>query len=470
VIETATAEPRQRLHPLSPLLHSAKYMAVLIAAISIQGAAQLGVTGFLGTVVVAMVFATAYAALSWLVTGYHVVGRELRIYNGVLVRRTRAIPLERVQAVDVVRPLLARLAGLAELRLEVVGGTETEAPLAYLTVADAAALRSRLLALAARAGAVVAPPDAAAAPEPPPVPAEQPLHAVVNRDVLISQLLTPQVIFLPFGIAVVVAQYWFDPGAWSFVVLASMVLAIIGVIRQPVRRILSDWNFRLALQQPAGGETGPDLRVRSGLTETRSQTVPLRRVQAVGVTWPLLWRHRHWLRCRLDVAGYGRQEARAGNPDRLLPVGDLATARRLTGVVLPGVDLAELGLTGPPRRARWLAPFRTPILGAALDERVFATRDGRITRRVVVVPYQRLQSVRVTQGPLQRWLDLANVYADTAGSLTAVAYHRELAEARRLAGELTERARLAREAERAARQQAAGRAAEAPADDPATTG
>jgi putative membrane protein len=465
VIETAaTAEPRQRLHPLSPLLHSAKYMAVLIAAISIQGAAQLGLAGFVGTVIVAMVFATAYAALSWLVTGYHLVGRELRIYNGVLVRRTRAIPLERVQAVDVVRPLLARFAGLAELRLEVVGGTETEAPLAYLTIADAAALRTRLLALSARAGAEAPPPSAA--PQQPPAPEERPLHAVVNRDVLISQLLTPQVIFLPFGIAAVVAQYWFG-GAWSFVVLASMVLAIIGVIRQPVRRIMSDWNFRLALQQP---DQTPDLRVRSGLTETRSQTVPLHRVQAVGVTWPLLWRHRHWLRCRLDVAGYGRQEARGGNPDRLLPVGDLATARRLTGVVLPGVDLAALRLTGPPRRARWLAPFRTPILGAAVDERVFATRDGRVTRRLVVVPYQRLQSVRVTQGPLQRRLGLANVYADTAGSLTAIAYHRELAEARTLAGELTERARLAREAERAARQPAPSRAAEAPADDPSTTG
>ena len=78
------------------------------------------------------------AVVSWYNTGYHIVGRELRVYEGLLWRRTRAIPLERLQAVEVVRPLLAQLTGLAELRLEVVGGGKTEAPLAYLTVADAA--------------------------------------------------------------------------------------------------------------------------------------------------------------------------------------------------------------------------------------------------------------------------------------------------------------------------------------------
>jgi putative membrane protein len=442
-------EPRQRLHPLSPLLHSAKLLAALIAALSFQGFAQLGWRGFLGIVVVGMVAVVAYSVLTWLVTGYHVVGRELRIYDGVVVRRSRAIPLERLQSVELIRPLLARFAGLAELRLEVVGGGKTEAPLAFLTITDAAALRHRLLALAAGFGAPAggAPAEAEGtnAPPPTPVPLEHPLHTVDNREVVVSQLLTPQVVFLPVAIGLVVMQYWFG-GAWSWVVFASMAAAIIGVIQQPARRIMADWNFRLAIQDPPPGKPFPGLRVRQGLTETRSQTVALNRIQAVGVTWPLLWRRRQWLRCRLDVAGYG-PSGQADRPyDRLLPVGDLETGSRLTAVVLPGVDLRALPLSTPPRRARWLAPWRAPILGSALTDRVFATRDGRITRELVVVPYQRLQSVRLVQGPLQRALGLATVFADTAGALTAAAHHRELAEARWLAAELTERARAARDA------------------------
>lgn len=455
-------EPRRRLNPLSPLLNSAKTTAALIAVISIQGFVQLGWPAGLGVVLVVMCGAAAISVVSWLVTGYHVVGRELRIYDGVLVRRARAIPLERLQSVEVVRPLLARAVGLAELRLEVVGGAKTEAPLAFLTIAEATALRERLLALAARAGAPAvpaavrpaptaplagAPTEADTGPGPagaPPLPAEQPLHRVVNRDVVVSQVLTPQVMFLPVGVAMVVVQSVFGT-AWSLVALLSTVVAVIGVVQQPVRRVLSDWDFRLALQQPRPGHRHPGLRLRHGLTETRSQTVPLHRVQAVGVIWPLLWRRRRWLRCRLDVAGVTSQD-QIGASDQLLPVGDLATARFLVDVVLPGVDLTALGLTPVPRRARWLAPLRQPVLAAGLTDHAVATRDGRITRQVVIVPYQRIQSVRIVQGPRQRWLGLATVHVDTAGSLRAVAHHRDLAEARQLAGELTERARAARAA------------------------
>lgn len=452
-LAAAQAEPRRRLNPLSPLLNSAKTIGALIAAISIQGFLQLGWPAGFGVVLVAITLTVAVSVVSWLVTGYHVVGRELRIYDGVLVRRTRAIPLERLQSVEVVRPLLARAVGLAELRLEVVGGGKTEAPLAFLTVAEAAALRERLLALAVRVGALTGPPDRPESDEAVQQPsdgepAERALHRVVNREVLISQLLTPQVMFLPFGVALVATQSLFRT-AWSVVVLLSMIFAVIGVVQQPVRRILSDWNFRLALRDPPPGERYPGLRLRHGLTETRSQTIPLNRVQAITVTWPLLWRRRRWLRCRLSVAGIRVSEESIGASDRLLPVGDLETAERLVGEVLPGVELTAVRLTPPPDRARWLAPVQGRLLGAGLAEQVLATREGRVTRHLVIVPYLRIQSVRVVQGPLQRLLGLATMRVDTAGTTPAVAYHRSVPEARWLAGEITERAAAARMAEAA---------------------
>lgn len=450
---TYATEPVQRLHPLTPVLTGFKAIAGLVAVLSVQGAFRLGWRGFIGTLLVTMCLAVAFSVVSWLVTGYHVVGRELRIQEGLLVRRSRAIPLERLQAVEVVRPLLARLVGLAELRLEVVGGGKTEAPLAYLTVADAVALRRRLLALAQGAGAApaptgdgprdepVEPSDApASGVEAATAPPERHLHTVVNQDVLVSQLLTPQVMFLPVAIVTVVAQYWFGE-TWGFVALASMLVAIIGVLQQPARRIMSDWNFRLSVSE-AG------LRVRHGLTELRSQTVPVHRIQAVIVVWPLLWRGMRWLRCRLHVAGYGLTQT--GTSDRLLPVGDLATGRRLVAEVLDQVELTALPLQPAPARARWAAPLSAPILAAGLHDRVFATRDRRLTREIVLVPYSRIQSVRLVQGPLQRLLGLASVHTDAAGGLTATARHRDLAEARSLADALTERARIAREADRAA--------------------
>ncbi|MGC4747694.1 PH domain-containing protein [Micromonospora sp. DT201] len=435
-------EPRQRLHPLSPLLHGAKSLFVVIAGLSWSTLSRVGFGWFAAMVAALALGATVLSVISWYNTGYHLVGRELRVHEGLLWRRTRAIPLERLQAVEVVRPLLAQLTGLAELRLEVVGGGKTEAPLAYLGVADAARLRERLLALAGRVTQPSVPGHAApavvpGAAAPPATTPGRPLHAVRNQNLLISQLLTPQAFLLPFGVAFVVVQF-LTAGSWSFVAVASTLTAMAGVLLQPVRRVLDDWNFRLARDDGT-------LRVHNGLLETRSQTVPLARVQTVRATWPLLWRVNGWLRLRLEVAGYSVTEADDRNrPDRLLPVGDLPTATMIVAEVLPGVRLDALALSPPPRRTRWLHPLGRAAFGAGLFEQVFATRSGRLTRQLVIVPYARIQSVRVVQGPLQRRLGLASVHADTAGGSGATAQDRDLAEAWTLAAELNARAHAAR--------------------------
>jgi putative membrane protein len=435
-------EPRRRLHPLSPLLHSAKALVVIVVALSWQTLRQVGFGWFALMVLVLVLGAIAMSVISWYNTGYHVVGHELRVYEGLLWRRTRAIPLERLQSVEVVRPLLAQLTGLAELRLEVVGGGKTEAPLAYLSVADAAALRDRLLVIAGRSAAPVAPEGSAAevtGAAPVRVPGDGPLLlAVRNRDLVISQLLTPQALSLPIGVAFVVLQFGYDP-SWSFIGVASTLTAIAGVLLQPVRRVLSDWNFRLSRDDTA-------LRLRFGLVETRAQTVPVDRVQGVTATWPLLWRGHGWLRLTLDVAGVAGQENGNGNEtDRLLPVGTADVADRVAGAVLPGVQLGTLAFQPPPERTRWFHPLARPKLGVALTDKIVATREGLLARTVMMVPFARIQSVRVVQGPLQRLLGVATVYVDTARGRSAALRDRDLAEAWWLAAELAERGRVARQ-------------------------
>ncbi|MGH3646135.1 MAG: PH domain-containing protein, partial [Micromonosporaceae bacterium] len=128
-----------------------------------------------------------------------------------------------------------------------------------------------------------------------------------------------------------------------------------------------------------------------------------------------------------------------------LPVADPDTAQRVIARVLPDVDVARLPLVAVPPQARYRAPLRYRVLAAGLTDRVFAAYSGLLTRHLAVVPYQRIQSVRVVQGPWQRWLGLASVHVDTAGlTIAAIAEHREFAEAQQLAQLLTDRARQAR--------------------------
>ncbi len=245
-----------------------------------------------------------------------------------------------------------------------------------------------------------------------------------------------QVWAVPFALVLVVMQFAFSP-IRSFVGIASTISALIGVFVAPARRVFNDWNFRI-LAEPTG------LRLAHGLVETRSQTLPAGRVQSVELVWPLLWRPAGWLHGRIDIAGYGGGEREGTHVNQLFPVGDLVTARRVLAEVLNGVDLTLLDRSGVPGRARWLAPLRKPQLGAGVDPLVFAAWDGFVTRRLVVVPYERIQSVRIVQGPLQRLLNLASVHVDTAGNVQATAAHRDVGDARLLAAELVSRARSAR--------------------------
>lgn len=421
------AEPRHRLHPVTPLLKGLRMLVLVIGLFSWQGYEQLGPLRWGIGAILVLLGALAIAAVSWWTTGYQIRGRELRISEGVVWRRTRAIPLERLQTADLVKPALARLFGVAELRLEVVGAARAEAPLAYLSTPAAHRLREHLLALAGARGHVVAGQRTE----------HRTLHVVSNRRVLAAQLLTPHAWFVPVALAASFLPYYQrQPLTLSLVAVGSVATALIGALQAPVRRILDDWNFRIR-EDEAG------LRLRHGLLSTRSQTVPRARIQAVGVTWPLMWRPMGWLKARMDVAGVGSLDREAMKGGVLLPVADVDTGRDVLAEVL-GIDLMAVPISPAPDRARFLAPLRYRMLAIGHDGRMVYARDGWLIRRLVIAPLARAQSVRVVQGPLQRLLGLADVHIDTAGRLHVVGEHRDVREAYELAATLATAARAAR--------------------------
>ena len=95
-----------------------------------------------------IVFALASAAygwVHWLVTRWRIEGDTLRIETGLVRKDSRRLPLGRIQAVDIVRPLLARLLGLSELRIRLAGSGSTDGRLAFLSETQANELRLVLL-------------------------------------------------------------------------------------------------------------------------------------------------------------------------------------------------------------------------------------------------------------------------------------------------------------------------------------
>jgi putative membrane protein len=412
-------------------MRGGRFLLVLAAIAGQQGLRQVDRIGTV-TVGLGVVAATALAVLAgyviWRRTRYRLTTTELQVDSGVLTRRSRRVPLARLQSVDVVRPAVARLLGLAELRLEVVGGGDRgEAPLAYLTESHAQQLRRRMLALSAGREE---PADEPAVPDT--VLVTVPTGVLLASALLGAPLVATVVLLLVLLVVLVL------PDLQAMPILLGALPVYLGTLTVAVKRVLAEYGFQVA-------ETPDGLRLRHGLLDTRSQTIPAGRVQTVRVREPLAWRPWGWVRVEVDVAGYssrrGEEEAAT---NALLPVAPRLLAEALVGRVLGGpLPAAQAPV---PRRARWRAPLSTRRLRAGLDERHLVTTHGVLTTTTDVVPLAKVQSLRVTSGPWQRRLGLATVHADTAGRRLpgGAARHRDAAEARALLAELAARSRTAR--------------------------
>lgn len=422
----AAEVPWTRLHPLSPLVHAGRSVVPLLLLV-LPGAVggghdagrAVGELGLLGVVLV-------LGVVSWLVTRWRVHGGDLQIKTGLVRRQSLRVPLARIQAIDVVSPALARLIGLAEVRVVVAGHGSGRTRLAYLRAGEAQRVRARLLALAHGL--------AEGTPEPP----SRPVLRVDNGRLVLAVLLTaPTLLALALLLAEVAAA-----AVTGSATTASLLPLLLGVAAVPARRLNAELGFSVA-------EAGDGLRLRGGALQTRSETVPFGRVQGVRWIQPLLWRPFGWVRLEVDVARQStprRDEQEARTLSRaLLPVGSREQAAWLLARVLPGAGVEPPAGSGPPRRARWRAPLGYHLLAAWDDERYVLARTGRVRPDVVVVPLDKVQSVRLTQGPLSRRLRLATVHADTAGrSWQAVARARDEDQARALVDRVAARARTAR--------------------------
>ena len=103
----------------------------------------------------------------------------------------------------------------------------------------------------------------------------------------------------------------------------------------------------------------------------------------------------------------------------VLPVAPVAPTPSLVERGLTSKGGAD-GYTNAPRRAAWLRPFSWRRTGFALTPNTVLLRRGVIARELTLVPFARVQSVGVSQGPIQRRLDLGGVHLHTvAGPVSA---------------------------------------------------
>ena len=380
-----------------------------------------------------------FGLVNWLVTRWKIDGDTLRIESGLIRRDSKRLPLARIQAVDVVRPLLARLLGVSELRIRLAGSSSSDGRLAYLSESTALELRARLLHTPVPADASPAP----GASDRPAVP-EHPMASVATGRLLGSVLLSGlTLVLLAIAVALLVLALTAPKAAAA--VAGFLAVYIFSFASGLWRRLSNEFHFE-AVEAPEG------IRVRRGLLQTVSETIPYGRIQAIRKIEPLLWRPMGWCRLEVDIAGAARKQQRGEGSGvarkALLPVGDDRDAWHLVDRLIGG---GTPTMTPPPPRARKKAPLSYHFLAAGHDDRHAVCVTGRVRKVTVWIPLEKSQSIRRVQGPVQRRLGLATVHVDAAGKDTRAEFRdRTVAEADTLVAELSRLSRAARAAPGAA--------------------
>ncbi|WP_306428188.1 PH domain-containing protein [Brevibacterium moorei] len=567
--EHADTNGWRHVHPLTPVVRTV-IVAVAIVAVAVANAHQLiqdQVEAYLqhdepptkaiwrwaadnplyllaGLAVLVVVLALVVGGnwLTWKYTRFRLGSDAVYLHQGVLSKKQRSARLDRVQAIDVNQPLLARIVGLATLNFDVAGGKNSNIAIGYLRRAEAFELRDEMLARvrAAKAGEQPAVgtaqgatqpqgtrpgPGGPAVPDPGPgtgpgaapgaaprlspgagaqpggasapgaqtfpgatqsagpadatgergtsvgsrllaglahtgqavgqdiegtlrealaaytvdprVDAAGRLLRIPAHQVLLSQLLSAGTIvgvlfILAVIIGVIIAVSIAGGEVLGALLSAAIpvVIAFVSVFYAQAKSGLQYANFSVAL-------TADGLTITTGLTTTVRRVIPLDRIQAVRVSQPLLWRGPDWWKVEYNFAGGSDVSDAKSIQTVLLPVGSREQALMLLGLALPdpgradarefifdamdSTDHRKPGNTGfgaSPAVARWLDPLTYKRNGSAPLEHMEVIRGGRLHRWVDFVPYARVQSLRLEQGPLQRRFHLMTIELhSTAGPI-----------------------------------------------------
>jgi putative membrane protein len=454
-VATGGGGPR-RLHVLSPVFFAGGHVRRLWPlALVVLARRQLWL------IVAAVVVLLAVTTLEWLRRTYVLEAGALRLDEGVLARRLRVVPFDRIQQVDLVRKPLHRVLGVATLRVETAGGGgAAEVDLDVVALDEAQALRSTLLrakAGAAEAGGEGA--EAAAA-----APAERTLLRLSVGEVMLAGITGTRAAAV-LAVLGPISQLtdWFPnlsdwllrrfnpeavaPTTPAAVVAIAVVAAAVWLGLAAASSVVTDFGFTLA-------RVGGDLVVRRGLLERREAVLPFARLQVVRVEESLL---RRWLGlASIRIQSAGRTGGADQTASRLaVPVMQRSDVNRVLGELLPGAAPVP-GLLAPPPAARswmvrrgilksaplilaaivvlWtvsrpvapaalvgvplavlvgLASYRS--LGHARRDGFLYARQGVVIRVTTVVPVAKAQSGSVRSSFFQRRRGLATLHVDVAG-------------------------------------------------------
>lgn len=414
---------------------------------------------------------TLLSALRFFTLRYQITVDELVLHTGLIFRRQRRVPLDRIQDVDVQQGLLHRYLDLSKVSVSTAGSETEEVKLNVLSLDAANALKT---AVAARHADLPEASDAGGVREECLVELSwrelawggltsnlvASLGAVVGMLAYFSVVMNTvwsrwerNISDTVLGVAgnflpqegwsgLLVQIFIFDE--WQFWPL-KLLFIVLGLAYSIGKYTLRFYGFRLTRQHQI-------LEKSHGLLHHQRATLASDRIQALKIEEGLLRRWCGLAAVRVDSAGDRNELDEKKHRDVLVPVASRAQAQMVAQETMPNLSVAdpEWKRVSPKAvmrgtRKGWLllavAMVQSTIMwpwtffvwlpaipliyllnyqwyrhqGYHLDEQFLISRKGWLNRETLYLPIGNAQNVSVTQSPFDRRAHLATLAVDTAG-------------------------------------------------------
>lgn len=290
--------------------------------------------------------------VNWLRFTWRIENEELRIEEGLLVRKKKYLPSDRIQAIDISSGPIQRLFGLVRINVLTAGGSQKDAEIHALSHEDARAIQKALQGNGHPSGRTTA-------------DTSWPIYKLSKKRLLIAASTAGS-----FGIALSIVgtlmahvnQAVSEEQMIAFVEAYAQGLTVDFWITLALAAILIAWLLSLfgTMIRFSGftlTRNEHELQIRRGLFEKKQITLPYHRIQAVRVVEGIFRQPFGYAMLYVENAGFGDE---AGKTTVVFPLIRKKELSEFLSRMLPEYNISLPGVR-PPGRAFLRYQFRVVL-------------------------------------------------------------------------------------------------------------
>ncbi|WP_430788654.1 PH domain-containing protein [Virgibacillus flavescens] len=447
---------KQRLHPAAIIFTLIKTFKEMIFTIGVGFFAfkDAGLIYLIMGICLFVVVALLVSTLSWYRYTYRLEEEELRIEYGIFIRKKRYISKNRIQSIDLTQSVVHRMFKLVRVNIETAGsGTGAEASLKAVKLSAGEKLRKELKT---NQSSVIEETESQEESD------QALVKKITTRRLFLAGTTSGSIgiIFVLFSVLFSEIEQFVPDDyyettfetiiSYSIVLLAIMVLALILLlwVMGIAGTMIKYGNFTIRKNED-------ELYITRGLLEKKQTTIPIKRIQAVGVNESLLRQPLGYVTVFAEVAGGSISKGEEFSTV-LFPIMKRDEVDDFLSQFLPQYGTERNKLTGLPSKAKTFYIVRSAILlvaaiiimlfflpqfilaplillvfaiilgllqhkdaGIRIDHELLTIRYRVVNRKTIVLFHKRIQSFENKQHFLQQRASLATIRTSIVSKLGA---------------------------------------------------